>query len=236
MEDRYWHTTTAGTGKETGTGYRTGVSSMPRKPEDTMSSASGEERYWHTTTAGAGKETGIGFRPGVSSMPKRASSPTRSAFHPTRHVGEHQYDTGVTRRKNHPAVKPEFPETGANLGDKDVYRYERVGTALWSSVLDNTSVGRDVSLDALNSNYLEANRGEPKTYVQERLGTLLHSSSLDQFAQGVKTPSQISSVRSAASSKALSNLAKVEELEAKIAEEKKKRASLENLQQLAKAA
>jgi len=235
MEDRYWHTTTAGTGKETGTGYRAGVSSMPRKPEDTMSSASGE-RYWHTTTAGAGKETGIGFRPGVSSMPKRASSPTRSAFHPTRHVGEHQYDTGVTRRKNHPAVKPEFPETGANLGDKDVYRYERVGTALWSSVLNNTSVGRDVSLDALNSNYLEANRGEPKTYVQERLGTLLHSSSLDQFAQGVKTPSQISSVRSAASSKALSNLAKVEELEAKIAEEKKKRASLENLQQLAKAA
>ena len=42
--------------------------------------------------------------------------------------------------------------------------------------------------------------------------------------------------RSTASSKALSNLAKVEELEAKIAEEKKKRAELESLQQLARAA
>ena len=72
--------------------------------------------------------------------------------------------------------------------------------------------------------------------MQERLGTLLHSSSLDQFAQGVKTPSQISSLLvDVVQGDALSNLAKVEELEAKIAEEKKKRASLENLQQLAKA-
>ena len=192
-----------------------------------MGAAMDEERYWYTTTAGKGKETGVGFRPGCSTIPnRRDSSPTRSAFHPERHPGE-RFDNGTTRRLSHPEVKPTFPETGANLGDKDIYRHERVGTALWSSVLDQMPKGRNVTLDGMNANSLGANLGDPKVHVDERLGTLLHSSSLDHFASGIKTPSELS-VRSTASSKASTTkvlLAKVQELEAKLAAEKKRRPS-----------
>lgn len=110
-----------------------------------------------------------------------------------------------------------------DLGDKDIYRHERVGTALWSSVLDQMPRGRNVTLDGMNANYLGANLGDPKVHVDERLGTLLHSSSLDHFASGIKTPSELS-VRSTASSKASTTkvlLAKVQELEANLAAERK---------------
>ena len=193
----------------------------------TMGAVPQEERYWHTTTAGTGKETGVGFRAGCLTTPDRHSSPTRSAFHPEREFGEPSAN-GITRRKSHPVVKPEFPETGANLGDKDVYRHERVGTALWSSVLEQMPKGRDVAADGMNSNHLGANLGDPKVHVDERLGTLLHSSSLDHFASGIKTPSRAPSemsVRSAVSSKVSTTkelLAKVQDLEAQLAAEKKK--------------
>jgi len=186
-----------------------------------------EERYWHTTTAGTGKETGVGFRAGCQTTPDRHSSPTRSAFHPERQFGEPSAN-GITRRKSHPVVKPEFPETGANLGDKDIYRNERVGTALWSSVLEQMPKGRDVEADGGNSNHLGANLGDPRVHVDERMGTLLHSSSLDHFASGIKSPSRAPSemsVRSAASSKVSTTkelLAKVQDLEAQLAAEKKK--------------
>ena len=92
----------------------------------------------------------------------------------------------------------------------------------------------------VNSNYSGANLGCHVTHVDERIGTLLHSSALDKFAEhhGVpvegKPPSSLlSGARSAASvasSKALSNLAKVEALEAEIANEKQKqRAALKQL-------
>ena len=193
----------------------------------TMGAVPEPERYWHTTTAGTGKETGVGFRAGCLTTPDRHSSPTRSAFHPEREFGEPSAN-GITRRKSHPVVKPEFPETGANLGDKDVYRHERVGTALWSSVLEQMPKGRDVAADGMNSNHLGANLGDPKVHVDERLGTLLHSSSLDHFASGIKTPSRAPSemsVRSAVSSKVSTTkelLAKVQDLEAQLAAEKKK--------------
>ena len=186
-----------------------------------------EERYWHTTTAGTGLETGVGFRSGCSTLEHRASSPTRSAFHPERSFGE-QSDNGITRRLSHPVVKPIFPETGANRGDDNIYRHERAGTALWSSVLDQMPKGRDVSRDGVNSNPLTASLGDPRVHVDERMGTLLHSTTLDHFASGIKPPSRAPSemsVRSAASSKASTTkqlLAKVKELESKLAAEKKK--------------
>lgn len=209
--------------------HKSAIAPPPRrdKRNGKMGAMPEEERFWHTTTAGTGKETGVGFRPGCSTTPNRDSSPTRSAFHPERDFGE-QSANGVTRRKSHPMVKPQFPETGANLGDKNVYRHERVGTALWSSVLDVMPKGRNVEADGVNSNQLSANLGDPRVHVDERMGTLLHSSSLDHFASGIKPPSRAPSemsVRSAASSRVSTTkelLAKVQDLEAKLAAEKKK--------------
>lgn len=88
--------------------------------------------------------------------------------------------------------------------------------------------GRNVEADGVNSNQLSANLGDPRVHVDERLGTLLHSSSLDHFASGIKPPSRAPSemsARSAASSSVSTTkelLAKVQDLEAKLAAEKKK--------------
>ena len=182
----YWHTTTAGSGQNTGTGYRAGVSTMPRAPSsDRRTGMDADARLWHTTTAGSGVETGTGFRPGVSSMP-RASSPDRSHFHPERIIREAPPVRGHTRRQLHPAAKPTFPESSANLGDANLYVHEREGTALWSSVLEG--MPHEEKPIPTNSNYLGPARGDPKKYVDERLQTIISSSSLDRAAAALISP------------------------------------------------
>lgn len=192
-------------------------------------------RYWQTTVAGVGIETGRGYRAGVCTFP-RPISPAGSAFHPVRgkRSDRLKFREVYKRSDAECAVRPSEFTDRANVGDKNLYVYERRGTALWSSVLENMPAPTDEPPPG-NCNWQSAHLGDPKTHVRERQHTLLESNRLDKMAADVLSPPMtagtvsISNI-SAATSKAM--VSKIQELEVAIAREEQRRARLIEEQQV----
>jgi hypothetical protein len=206
-EVRYWHTTTAGTGIETGAGYRPGVSSAPEDASD-FGSAFHPER-----NPNGEKPLHGGTRRKL--YPKEViTGPATKANLGDPHLYVHERMNtalwssvleGMPFKEEEAAVNSNY--LGPALGDLNKYVDERVGTVVSSSSVDKVASELRRSLP-------------PPGRPGSRSGS--------DISRASRASSRVSKVDS--------DLQKIEALKARIAEEEKRRKVVEGKLKLGKSA